>query len=160
MIGRITLSMVTVLMIAGAARADFAAGAEAYDGGDYATAFREWGTLARKGDTKAMVAVAEMYRAGAGRPIDAATAFRWYRRAARAGNPVAGMNLAEMYLKGWGTAPDRIAAYVWFTRAADQGKGWAREQRDNLEQRLTKAERRAAMQTLGGGSAPPNINDH
>jgi hypothetical protein len=147
MIGRIALLTAIVLTGATPARADFAAGAAAYDAGDYTAAFREWEPLAQQGDTEAMVAVAELYRA-----TNASTAFRWYRRAARAGNAVAGMNLAEMYLKGRGTETDRIAAYIWFTRAADLGKSWAREQRDKLGLRLTEAERAAAQAQLGSKS--------
>jgi len=39
------------------AQADFAAGAQAYDGGDYATAFNEWQEPAKTGNLAAMVPV-------------------------------------------------------------------------------------------------------
>ena len=38
--------------------ADFAAGVQAYDSGDYETAFAEWGALAASGDAQAQVAIA------------------------------------------------------------------------------------------------------
>ena len=68
---------------------DFAAGARAYDGGDYATAFREWIALARRGDTAAQAAIADLYHGGTGRPVDLARAASWYARAAEAGNTIA-----------------------------------------------------------------------
>ena len=61
------------VLSAGLARADFAAGAEAYDGGDYAAAYKEWRALAERGDATAQTAIAGMYRYGEGRPPDFAT---------------------------------------------------------------------------------------
>ncbi|MBT6443249.1 MAG: sel1 repeat family protein [Alphaproteobacteria bacterium] len=122
------------------AQADFAAGAQAYDGGDYATAFEEWQKAAQKGDLTAMVALADLYRRGAGRRPDVAQAFDWYQRAAKAGNGIAQMNLGEMYLNGWGIKADRLRAWIWFDRAAAQGLSWAQKQRSILEKSISPAE--------------------
>ena len=44
------LAAIAVMIVTFGARADFADGAQAYDGGDYETAFEEWIGLARGGD--------------------------------------------------------------------------------------------------------------
>jgi TPR repeat protein len=121
------LGLIAFLIIFSApvARADFAAGAQAYDGGDYAEAFNEWVALARRGDAAAQVAVADLYRSGAGRSVDDARAASWYARAAAAGHPIAQVNLGEMYLTGSGVRRDAVTAYVWFDRAVRRGNTWA-----------------------------------
>ncbi|MFT5486900.1 MAG: TPR repeat protein [Paracoccaceae bacterium] len=112
--------------------ADFAVGAEAYDGGRYGDAFAEWHALARQGETRAQVAIAGMYRFGEGRPMDFAAAASWYERAARAGNPIAQLNYAELLETGRGVTRDRAGALKWYGRAAGQGNDWAAQQRDRL----------------------------
>jgi hypothetical protein len=122
------------------AGADFAAGARAYDGGDYATAYAEWHALAEAGDAMAQTAIAGMYRFGEGRRVDLAAALGWYRKAARQNDMVAQMNLAEMYRSGLGTVHDRARAWLWFTIAAGLGGEWAKAQLKTLERNMTAAE--------------------
>ncbi len=128
---------VTIALLGSAARADFAAGAEAYDGGDHETAYAEWIALARDGDTAAQVAIAGMYRFGEGRAVDLAEAARWYRRAADLGAAIAQLNLGEMYMLGLGVKRDAPRAHLWLTLAARQGRAWARDRRDALARRMT-----------------------
>ena len=133
---KIALSLVAVCMCTNVSAADFAAnfatGAQAYDGGRYAEAFAEWHALARAGEIRAQVAIAGMYRFGEGRPRNFAAAARWYERAARAGNPIAQLNYAEMLETGRGVPRNRAAALIWYGRAAAQGNDWAAGQRDRL----------------------------
>ncbi|MBK20287.1 MAG: hypothetical protein CMM52_15760 [Rhodospirillaceae bacterium] len=119
------------------AKADFAAGAKAYDGGDYAKAYSEWKEAAQSGDLAAMVALADLYRRGAGRSPNIDLALHWYKQAAKAGDAIAQINLAEMYLNGWGTLRNLPLAWVWFNRAAKQGNAWAMSQRQILERVLS-----------------------
>ena len=135
-------------LIVAPARADFAAGAKAYDGGDYATVFAEWKTLAERGDAAAQVALAGMLRAGNGRPVDLVRAAYWYRRSADAGNAVAQMNLGEMYQQGWGIKRDPIKALIWYERAAAQGNDWAIARRDALAKTMTADQRETARSLL------------
>ena len=141
------------------AGADFAAGAQAYDGGDYAAAYRAWRKLAEKGDAEAQTAIAGMYRYGEGRPPDFEKAMAWYRRAADQGEPVAQMNLGEMHLRGLGVPRDPVEAYVWFHLAARQGRSWAAEQQSLLEARLTPAQRRAARAKIADRQGPTQNSD-
>jgi TPR repeat protein len=50
------------------ARADYAAGLQAYDSGDYTTAYLEWLPLAKQGDAKAQHGLALLYETGHGVP--------------------------------------------------------------------------------------------
>ncbi len=126
-----------IVLVGSAARADFADGAHAYDGGDYETAFEEWIALARNNDTNAQVAIAGMYRFGEGRPVDLAGAARWYRRAADLNDATAQLNLGEMYMLGLGVPRDTARAHLWLTLAARHGRTWARDRRDELARRMT-----------------------
>ncbi len=126
-----------IVMVGAAARADFADGAQAYDGGDYETAFKEWIGLARQNDTNAQVAIAGMYRFGEGRPVDLTDAARWYRRAADLGDAIAQLNLGEMHMRGLGVPRDLARAHLWLTLAARQGRTWARDRRNELARRMT-----------------------
>ena len=108
----------TALLWASSARADFKAGVEAYDRGDFLTAYNEWLPLARGGDLAAQRNIGHLYRQGQGVPRDPAVAVNWYARAAEAGLARAQANLANMYLRGEGVPRDERAAAVWFQRAA------------------------------------------
>ncbi len=141
-------ALLALMIMTGPATADFATATSAYDGGDYATAFREWRTLAEAGDTAAQIALAGLYRGGIGRDIDLARAAQWYARAAKAGNAVAQLNLGEMYEHGWGMTRDVVAAFVWYHRAAAQGRDWAADRRDRLAKRMKAAELAAARERL------------
>ena len=133
-------TIIALLATTGPANADFAAATSAYDGGDYATAFREWHSLAKTGDTAAQVAIAGLYRDGSGREVDLSKAAHWYKIAAHAGDAVAQMNLGEMYEHGLGIKRDSVAAFVWYHRAAEQGRDWAAEQRDRLIKHMSPRE--------------------
>ena len=138
-----------LLLSMGPTVADFATATSPYDGGDYATAFREWRALAEAGDnTDAQIALAGLYRGGIGRDVNLTRAAQWYARAALAGDPVAQLNLAEMYEHGWGVTRDNVAAFIWYHRAAAQGSDWAANRRNRLAKRMNAAELVAARKRL------------
>ena len=114
-------SALTVVVWATVARADFKAGVDAYDRGDFLAAYNEWLPLARSGDVAAQRNIGHLYRRGQGVPQDATVAVNWYTRAAEAGLARAQANLANMYLRGEGVQRDERAAAVWFQRAALDG---------------------------------------
>ena len=131
--------------------ADFTDGLAAYDGGDYATAFEEWRTLAEAGDAEAQVALASLYLSGQGVRTDVGAGISWYRRAAEAGHPVAQLNLGDFYSRGAGVPRDLVTAYVWLSLAAEQGRAWAGQRRQEIARKmtaaqLTEAEARAAAE--------------
>ncbi len=83
------LLAVVVVLMAAPAWADFEAGVEAYNRGDYATALKEWRPLAEQGDAVAQYFLAHMYENGQGVPQDDVQARMWLNLAAAQGNKTA-----------------------------------------------------------------------
>ena len=88
----LTALLLTALS-AQALAADFQAGLEAYNRGNFAVALREWRSLADQGDARAQFRLGYMYDKGSGVPQDHAEAMRWYRKAAEQGHAKAQYNL-------------------------------------------------------------------
>ncbi len=126
-----------VVLVAAPAWADFKAGEEAYQRGDYATALTEFRPLAQQGHAEAQSYLGAMYSKGRGVPQDDAEAVRWYRRAAVQGNASAQFNLGFMYSKGRGVLRDYVQAHKWIILAAAQGDEDARKARDILAEQMT-----------------------
>ena len=78
------------------------AGLEAYEAGDYATAFAKWEPLAKEGSPEAQFNVGNMYALGEGVIQDYKTAVKWYRLADKQGDVSAQFSLGEMYRQGKG----------------------------------------------------------
>jgi uncharacterized protein len=137
---KIIIALTVVLFaVTPPARADFAAGTQAYDGGDYKTAFAEWRPLANAGDMAAQVAIADLYRFGAGlRDPDMVKAAYWFRRAADQGDAIGQLNLGELYLIGEGVKQDVVTAYVWLSLASARGNRWAKAKRNELSVHLSR----------------------
>lgn len=137
---KVLAALVLVLLTTGTARADFAAGLEAYDGGDYAAAVAAWLPLAEAGDAEAQVALADLYLYGQGVPADPARAADWYRRAAVQGDALAQLNLGDLYSRGVAVPRDLIRAYAWLSLSAAQGRHWAEAERRKIARLLNSAE--------------------
>ena len=101
--------------------ADFQAGMEAYNRGDYAGALREFRPLAEQGHAWSQYNLGVMYAEGRGVPQDDAKAVKWYRRAAAQGHAWAQYNLGVRYAEGRGVPEDDAEAVKWFRKAAEQG---------------------------------------
>jgi hypothetical protein len=106
-------------------QADFQAGKDAYDQGDYATAFKEMRPLAEQGDAAAQFNLGILYDNGYGVPQDDQEAVRWWRLAAGQGNAAAQFNLGVMYEQGQGVPQDVAEAVRWYRLAAVQGHATA-----------------------------------
>ena len=94
------LVLVLALLYPALAFADFQAGLDAYNRGDYATAHSEWLLLAERGDARSQGLLGLMYAEGLGLPQDYVEAEKWYRLAAAQGSADAEYNLGLMYEKG------------------------------------------------------------
>jgi uncharacterized protein len=105
--------------------ADFQAGMDANNRGDYATALREWRPLAEQGDARAQYNLGVLYRKGRGVPQDDVQARQWYEKAAAQGQAKAQYSLGTLYLNGGGVPKDYQQALRWFRMAADQGEALA-----------------------------------
>jgi TPR repeat protein len=85
----ITALVLSIVCLVAPAWADFEAGMDAYNRGDYATALREWRPLAEQGQTEAQHNLGELYAEGKGVPQDYVQAHMWYNLAAANGDKLA-----------------------------------------------------------------------
>ncbi len=118
---------VLAILVAGAvvSHADFDAGWDAYERGDYAEALRVIQPLAERGNASAQSTLGAMYQFGQGIPQDYQQAVAWYRKAAEQGHSEAQHNLGVMYAIGLGISQNHRQAVVWYRKAAEQGNAYA-----------------------------------
>ncbi len=112
---------------------------DAYQRGDYATAYREWFPLAEAGDAEAQFNLGIMYDLGQGVAQSKVRAATWYRRSAEQGFAAAQYNLAVMFANGEGVPQNNVLAYALFDLAAADDPE-AAEQRDNMAQSIAAEE--------------------
>lgn len=112
---------------------DIDAGAVAFERGDYANAFREWGMLAAKGNSAAQYNLGQMYYQSQGVARDYKKAVHWFRQSAEQGDADAQYNLGVMLAKGQGVTQDYVYAHMWWNIAASNGYADAAEVKDGLE---------------------------
>ena len=123
---RFTITFVlSIICLAVPAWADFQAGMDANNSGDYATALREWLPLGEQGNAIAQYNLGLLYRKGRGVPQDDVQARKWYDKAAVQGHAKAQYNLGTLYFNGEGVPKDYQQALRWFRLAADQGEAIA-----------------------------------
>ena len=101
--------------------AELRAGMDAFNGGDYAAAHREWLPVAEQGNHLIQTMLGVMYFNGWGVPRDEAGAVNWFRRAAEQRNAFAQHSLGVVYSNGWGVPRNDLEAAKWFRLAAEQG---------------------------------------
>ena len=114
-----------------------------YDNGegvpeDYAEAARWYRLAAEQGYAAAQSNLGLMYIYGSGLPQDYAEAARWVRLAAEQGDADAQYLLGFLYDNGEGVVEDNVLAYMWYNLAADQGSEIALDNKDIVEQRMTR----------------------
>ena len=118
---RLCLAYFLLLLAIPAFGQDFDKGFEAYAGGDYVVALKEFRPLAELGYPASQFYVGVMYDYGEGVPQDNAEAAYWYHLAAEQGDADAQFNLGLSYYKGEGVPQDYVQAAAWYRRAAEQG---------------------------------------
>ncbi|NIM64106.1 MAG: sel1 repeat family protein, partial [Acidobacteria bacterium] len=80
--------------------ADFQTALDAYNAGDFDTAYNEWLPLAENGSAPAQFNIGLMFERGEGRGRDVETAIEWYARSAENGFGRAQFRLGEVYESG------------------------------------------------------------
>jgi len=108
------------------ARADIAAGQQAFDKADYARAMSEWQRAADKGDAEGQLGLGKLYEFGFG---DLAQNYKradfWYRKAADQNDAEAQYRLALIWAVGGDDFPPDLAeAYKWLVLAAENKGVW------------------------------------
>jgi len=120
--------------------ADFEAGIEANNRGDYATALREWRPLAEQGAARAQFQLGLLYENGDGVARDHAKARQWYEKAAAQGDVKAQFYLGLQSAYGEGGSVDLVQAHMWYSLAAGKGYAHAPGYRDDLARQMTPAQ--------------------
>lgn len=133
---RLILALVLLWPVAGLA--DFDAGFDAYERGDFATAMREWRPLAEQGYAAAQFNLGIMYDNGQGVPEHDAEAAKWYRLAAEQGDADAQIRLSLKHAKGEGVPEDSVQAYAWLNLAAAQGNMDASKNKGLIRKLMTR----------------------
>jgi len=126
--------------------ADHRAGKDAFDRGDYATAYREWLPVAEQGNAVVQTVLGVMNFIGWGVPQDDAEAVKWFRLAVEQGNAKAQYNLGTSYKSGEIVPRDYVEAFAWFDLAAAQGQIGAAWNRGIVLERMTPAQVAQAQQ--------------
>ena len=101
--------------------ADWDAGMDAYNAGDFQTALKNWIPLAEQGDAKAQIHVFMMYSFGEGVTQDDKEAMKWLRLAVEQGDARAQLELGAVYIAGLSVTRDFKEAMKWIRLAAEQG---------------------------------------
>ncbi len=112
---RLLLSLLTATVLVGTARAGLEEGLVAYGREEYAVAFDEFRTAAKRGVTEAQYMLGVMYASGQSVPANDGDALRWFTLAAEGGHADAQFRVASM------RESNPMVAYKWYKAAAAQG---------------------------------------
>ena len=118
----LTVSALAVL----AACSDYNQAQQAYQAGDHKLAFERFEKLAKSGDVRAMLDLAQMYSQGIGRDPDPEMGWLWLRQAANAGNAAAMLEMGMRYESGIGAEQNFVMALTWYKKASTAGNAVAR----------------------------------
>lgn len=107
------------------APSEFQIAINAYNQGDYATAFEKFSNLASEGEVTSQYNIGLMYEKGNGVKRNLAKAKYWYLKAANQNYSAAQRNLGQMYITGnFGVKQDYKKSLYWFEKAGDQGESY------------------------------------
>jgi TPR repeat protein len=119
---------------------DYQRASDAYNAGDFKTAFHLWREEAEKGDVEAKEMVGAMYAAGEGVSQDYEESAKWYRMAAEEGHVSAQYVLGNYYSQGRGVAKSKEEAYAWWLVAAANGSKTAKEKFHAISKEMSDEE--------------------
>ena len=146
--------------------ADYQAGMDANNRGDYATALREWRPLAEQGHAVAQYSLGLLYANGQGVPKDDAQARQWYEKSAAQGRADAQVNLGILYDYGRGVPQDFKKAVYWYRLSANQGNDLAQrqlgllyERGDGVQQDYVEAYMRYSLGAANGATRGATLRD-
>lgn len=94
---------------------------DAFAGGDYRAAARDWTAAAAAGNGAAMYNLGVMSLSGRGASKDIAAAAKWFKASAEAGHSGGMVNWGLCKLNGFGVAKDEVAGFQWIQTAAQKG---------------------------------------
>ena len=134
------LLLLSLVCVAVPAWADFQAGMDAKNRGDFAKALREWRPLAEQGEARAQFYLGMLYENGDGVPEDFGKAREWYEKSAVQGDANAQFYLGLMSAFGRGASMDLVQAHMWYSLAAGNGHARAALHRNDLAKEMKPAQ--------------------
>lgn len=132
--------LLSLVCFAVPAWADFQAGMDAKNRGDFAKALREWRPLAEQGEARAQFYLGMLYENGDGVPEDYGKAREWYEKSAAQGDANAQFYLGLMSAFGRGASMDLVQAHMWYSLAAGNGHARAALHRNDLAKEMKPAQ--------------------
>ena len=120
--------------------ADFKSALDAYNAGDYQTAYAQWLPLAEDGSAAAQFNLGLLYDRGEGRERDAAKALEWFLFSAESGFNRAQFRLGNLYDAGEDVERDLIEARKWFAIAAESRYPKAKKRKKQVAKEMTPKE--------------------
>ncbi len=130
---KFVVALVLLPFLSLTAHADFGTALQAYDDGEYQSAYREFRALADDGDADAQSILALMYLEGQAVDADMAQAIGWYARAAEQGQIDAQYALAIISIEGAGGAARNLnTAAQWMHESARRGHMYAQFDLGNM----------------------------
>ena len=115
--------------------ADRTTAKEAFDTGDYHTAYNLFKPGAEAGDSEAQNYLGVLYYLGLGVNRDLHKALQWYEKAAVQGHPDAQFNYGLMFHNAYGTEHNITTAFKWFYASYRQGNPNAERYMNSLADR-------------------------
>lgn len=107
----------------------------------------KWFRLAaEQGNGAAQNSLGNRYENGEGVIINYIEAVRLFNLSARQGNEYGMYNLGQMYSEGKGVEEDKVYAYMWFNLADEAGHSSAKDEREELSEKMTTKELRIAQE--------------
>ncbi len=105
---------------------------QAFEAGDYITAYNLFRPRAEAGDSEAQNYLGVHYYLGLGVKRDWHQALQWYDKAAKQGDPKAQLNYGLMFHNAYGTDKDIVAAFMWYYASYRQGNAIAARYMNSL----------------------------
>ena len=105
---------------------------QAFEEGDYQTAYSLFKPRAEAGDSEAQNYLGVLYYLGWGVRRNWDQALRWYEKAARQGDPKAQLNYGLMFHNAYGTGQDMVEAFSWYYASYRQGNPTAKRYMESL----------------------------
>ena len=132
--------LLSLVCFAVPAWADFQAGMDAKNRGDFAKALREWQPLANQGEARAQFYLGMLYENGDGVPEAYGKAREWYEKSAVQGDANAQFYLGLLCAFGRGASMDLVQAHMWYSLAAGNGHARAALHRKDLAKEMKPAQ--------------------
>ena len=115
------LTVLFTLLIASSTFADYNTGVNAFNSGDYRTAYKEFLPEANKGNAEAQWAIGMMNYHGNPMQSDISEAAAWFKKAGNQGHSESSLVIANMYFSGEYFDKSKSKSLEWMEKAAEQG---------------------------------------